>query len=278
MNCFLVSDLHGKVDRYKSLFNQIKIEEPEVVLLGGDLLPGFSTIFGDFVNEFLIPEFSNLKQKMQSQYPQIYVILGNDDPRSEEQKFIDAEEHGLWTYLNEKTTDYNGWNFFGYSYIPPSPFQLKDWEKFDVSRYVDIGCISPLEGMRTVKVDPVNIEYYTIAKDLDRLLSGDLSKTICLFHAPPYNTFLDRAALDGKKIDHVQIDVHVGSIAIKNFIESKKPAFTLHGHIHESTQITGSWKQKIGSTLACSSAWEGSELALIKFDPEKPDDIQRVLI
>ena len=50
-------------------------------------------------------------------------------------------------------------------------------------------------------------------------------------------------------IDHIPLDVHVGSIAIKRFIEAKQPMLTLHGHVHESTRLTGNWQQHIGNTF-----------------------------
>jgi len=109
-------------------------------------------------------------------------------------------------------------------------------------------------------------------------MKDDLSKAICLFHAPPYKTHLDRADLDGRIIDHVQVDVHVGSIAIKNFIEKQQPKITLHGHIHESSRITGHWQQKINETYSYSAAWDGTELALVKFDSEFPEKAERVLL
>ncbi|MCK5052188.1 MAG: metallophosphoesterase [Candidatus Cloacimonetes bacterium] len=278
MNCFFVTDLHGKTSRYQALINEIKKELPDVVLIGGDLLPGFNTLYGDFITEYLIPKFEELKTELKDKYPKIFIIMGNDDPRIEEEKLIEAEKKGIWDYLNEKKITYNDFDFYGYAFVPPTPFRLKDWEKFDVSRYTDVGCVSPLEGSRTIEVNPVDIEHHTIAKDLQKLLQNDLSKAICLFHAPPYKTHLDRAGLDGRIIDHVQVDVHVGSIAIKNFIENKQPRITLHGHIHESSRITGHWQQKLKETYSYSAAWDGTELPLVKFDPEFPDKAERILI
>ncbi len=278
MNCFFVSDLHGKISRYQSLINQIKKELPDVVLIGGDLLPGFNTLYGDFITEYLIPKFKELKTELEENYPKIFIIMGNDDPRIEEEKLIKAEKMGIWNYLNEKKITHNGFDFYGYAYVPPTPFRLKDWEKFDISRHTDIGCVSPLEGSRTIKVNPIDIEHYTIAKDLQNLMKGNLSRAICLFHAPPYKTNLDRADLDGYIFDHVQVDVHVGSIAIKKFIENRQPKITLHGHIHESSRITGHWQQKIKKTNSFSAAWDGTELALIKFNPEFPEKAERILL
>jgi Icc-related predicted phosphoesterase len=156
---------------------------------------------------------------------------------------------------------------------------LKDWERYDVSRYVDPGCISPEEGHRTVPVSPRAVRYSTIAKDLQELAGeGDMSASVFLFHTPPYQTALDRAALDGRMIDHVPLDVHVGSIAVKRFIESRQPLLTLHGHIHESARLTGSWRDRIGSTNCFSAAHDGPELAMVRFDLRNPDAAERQLI
>jgi Icc-related predicted phosphoesterase len=97
---------------------------------------------------------------------------------------------------------------------------LKDWERYDVSRYVDPGCISPEEGRRSVAVEESDVKWRTIAKDLDSLVNDDsMDRAIFLFHIRPYDTPLDRAALDGKMYEHVALDVHVGSIAVGRFIE-----------------------------------------------------------
>jgi len=120
--------------------------------------------------------------------------------------------------------------------------------------------------------------YTTISDDLKKLAGDDpMDNAIFLFHTPPYKTNLDRAALDNKKIDHVPLDVHVGSIAVKSFIEERQPLITLHGHVHESARITGSWKDRIGRTHAFSAAHDGKELALIRFNPEQPERASRQL-
>jgi len=156
---------------------------------------------------------------------------------------------------------------------------LKDWERYDVSRYVDPGCISPEEGWRSVPVSEYEMRYRTIQKDLAELAGEDkLDKSIFLFHAPPYKTALDRAALDNVKVDGVPVDVHTGSIAIKNFIEDRQPLITLHGHIHESAKMTGKWSERRGRTFSFSAAHDGPELSLVNFNPEEPEKAGRRLI
>ncbi len=284
--CFFVSDLHGNVKSYQKLFKQIKQEKPDAVFLGGDLLPSGMLSFNrtdeqlnDFLKDFLVHRFSQLLNELRGGYPDIFIILGNDDSRINEQELVNAESMGIWKYVHNKKIKFKDFSVYGYAHIPPTPFLLKDWERYDVSRYVDPGCVSPEDGWRSKAVETNHIKYATIKNDLE-LLSGqnDLSKSIFLFHTPPYQTCLDRAALDGKKVDHVPLDVHVGSIAVKKFIEKKQPLITLHGHIHESASITGQWKEQIENTFAFSAAHDGPELSLVRFYPENPHISTRVLI
>lgn len=283
---FFVSDLHGHTDRFEKLFRIIAAEKPKAIFIGGDLLPSglasrFSMNFShrDFINGYLVKRFSKLRQKMKDSYPEIFIILGNDDGRFEEAAILDAAARGVWEYIHNRKKQFLDFSIYGYSYIPPSPFLLKDWERYDVSRYVDPGCVSPEDGILTRPVSQEERKNATILKDLNRLAGEeDLKNAIFLFHAPPYGTNLDRAALDNQKIDHVPLDVHVGSVAMMRFIRSRQPLITLHGHIHESARLTGSWKDRIGRTSAFTGAHDGPELSLIRMDLESPDCTSRELL
>jgi Icc-related predicted phosphoesterase len=228
----------------------------------------------DFLEENFFAEIKKLKNP-----PNFFVILGNDDPRVYEELFFDAEKRGLIKYIHNRTVNFGNLFVSGYSFIPPSPFQLKDWEKYDVSRFNDVGVISPEEGFRTFEISKDEIRYSTISEDLNNLSkNAPVDKTIFLFHSPPYKTNLDRADLDGKKVDHVPVDVYVGSIAIKRFIDKNQPFLTLHGHVHETVRLTGKWKEKFGQTYSYSAAHDGKELAIIKFDTENLENAVRLLI
>lgn len=278
LNCFFVSDVHGSTELYKKLFDEIFAEKPQAVFLGGDLLPHHYNN-KNFILDFLQPNLQSLKTKLEIHYPKIFLILGNDDARIEEPLIQKLEKQSLIEYIHFRKTKFLEYDIYGYAFTPPSPFLLKDWEKYDVSRFVDPGSISPEEGKRTVDVSIHEKKYSTIKDDLDTLTKDeDLSKSIFLFHGPPYQTNLDRIAQDGKLIDHVPVDTHVGSVAIKRFIEKKQPLITLHGHIHESAQISGSWKDKIGKTFCFSAAHDGSELAIVKFELNNLETAERILI
>jgi len=284
INCFFVSDLHGNIDRYQKLFAKIEEELPNILFLGGDILPPVfysptNNEYDDFFEDILLKGFLQLKRNLGSSYPKVFLILGNDDGAYFEDSIVRAEDLGVWKYIHNKKIELGEYNIYGYNYVPPTPFQLKDWERYDVSRYVDPGCISPEEGKHSKELEKNEIKYSTIQNDIEKLVQEkNLDKSIFLFHSPPYKTKLDRAALDGKKIDHVPLDVHVGSIAIKRFIENQQPLLTLHGHIHESAEITGAWNDRIGKTYSFSAAHNGSELALVKFNLESLDKSERELL
>lgn len=63
---------------------------------------------------------------------------------------------------------------------------------------------------------------------------ASLPVKIFVSHAPPFNTVVDR----------IKSGIHVGSTAIRRFIEEKQPDFCLTGHIHESRG-----EERVGKTL-----------------------------
>jgi Icc-related predicted phosphoesterase len=280
MKFFFVSDLHGNTQKFENLFSYIHKKTPEAVFFGGDLLPLISPQEEDiptFINNTIFAPLERIKKDIPS--IQFFFILGNDDPRIYESIFFEAEEKQLISYVHEKTVPFSDLFVTGYAYVPPTPFQLKDWERYDVSRFVDVGVISPEEGLFSVPIDKNSIRYNTIKKDLDELVqNAPANKTIFLFHSPPYDTNLDRAKLDGKMIDYTPLDVHIGSIAIKRFISNYKPFITLHGHVHESSQITGKWQHNFEKTISFSAAYNGDELAVIEIDTNNPQKAVRTLL
>lgn len=315
MTGVFVSDLHGRADRYEKLFALIDRERPEGVFLGGDLLPsGLVDEGGAFVDTVLVRGFRRLRENLGAAYPRVFLILGNDDGRAVEPAVLryafegdtaardlttrDDSSAPLWHYIHGRGVAWGAFDLYGYAYSPPSPFALKDWERYDVSRFVDPGCSSPEEGYYSVAVAQHVKRTATIKDDLERLAatevtgrrgtcngpgggepsSSSLEKAIFLFHAPPYDTALDRAALDDRWVDYVPLDVHVGSIAIRRFILAHHPRLTLHGHVHESAGLTGRWRDTLGPTHALSAAHDGPELAVVRFDPDDPAAAKRELL
>jgi Icc-related predicted phosphoesterase len=285
MKCFFVADLHGSRPRYRGLFAAIRREAPAAVFLGGDLLPSAFQSGPDpdgdqeaFVDDVLAPGFDGLRAALDPRGLRVFLIPGNDDCATAALRLRELGGE-RWEYAHGSVRPFGRFAVLGYAFVPPTPFRLKDWERFDVSRFTDPGCTAPEEGLHTVPVETSELRWATIEQDLAALAAGtDLTKGILLFHAPPYDTDLDRAALDSRYVDHAPIDVHVGSIAIRRFIERQQPSVTLHGHVHESARLTGSWRTTIGATHCLSAAHDGPELALVRFDPEQPGDATRELL
>lgn len=280
---FFVSDLHGHLDRYRKLFDIITRDTPDAVFFGGDLLPSglmqmssSADVIEDFLREVLWHGCARLREELGPRYPRMFIILGNDDGRLPEADVLAGEREGLWQYAHNRCIAWGDWFVFGYAYVPPTPFLLKDWERYDVSRFVDPGCASPEEGMYSVPVSDNDKRWTTIQEDLRRL-AGDHAqeRAIWLFHAPPYQSALDRADLDGQMIDAAPLDAHVGSIAVQRFLKRRQPRVSLHGHVHESARLTGRWRDRIGATHCFSAAHDGPELSLVRFSPAAPEEAAR---
>ena len=281
MHCFFVSDLHGSHGRYTQLFQYVQKKKPDAVFIGGDLLNLKMNSDGD-TNQFIETDlFKNIKRIRRQTAKEIrfFIILGNDDPRVYEHLFQEADDEHIIEYIHQKTVSFEDLFVTGYSYVPPTPFQLKDWERYDVSKYVDVGSTPLEDGFRTVDTDKDIVSDQTIAQDIMELSkNAPVYRTIFLFHSPPYDTLLDIADINGRMVDHVPLDVHIGSIALKRFIINKQPFLTLHGHAHESTRLSGHWKQRFGKTFSFNAAHDGASLSVIHFDTTSLLDAYRSIL
>jgi hypothetical protein len=162
--CFFVSDLHGKPDRYAKLFVAIEDERPQAVFLGGDLLPHrWAARLGgeDFIADVVKSGMTKMRDALGSDAPRVFIILGNDDDRTSETAFLEGDSEGLWEYIHERWVSIGSHELLGYANVPPTPFLLKDWERYDVSRYTGPGCVSPEEGQHTVLVNPDLLRFGT---------------------------------------------------------------------------------------------------------------------
>ncbi|MDA2921076.1 hypothetical protein MYX76_16565 [Desulfobacterota bacterium AH_259_B03_O07] len=88
-------------------------------------------------------------------------------------------------------------------------------------------------GLKKISFQPEMEKEDSIQKDLDSsLYTVNASKTVYVIHAPPNNTNLDR----------LYSGQNVGSIAVKLFVQKIQPYITLPGHIHETVDVSGSFK------------------------------------
>jgi len=69
---------------------------------------------------------------------------------------------------------------------------------------------------------------------------------------------------------------HVGSRALRRYLERHQPPLALSGHIHESPRMTGAYRDLVGRTLGVNPGqfWT-SRLCGVWFDPWRPHDTLR---
>ncbi len=200
-----------------------------------------------FVSEGLFGKDGLIKE-FKEKHPDtnIYVMPGNDDSFKILKILVNAEKSGLVKQIHMKSHKiFDEYNILGYSFVPPSPFKFKEWEKFDLSEK---------EAMLSESFDVLKGRG-TIRDDLDKLDLGG-KRTIFVSHAPPYNTNLDVTSTSE----------HVGSQSIRDFIIAKKPLVSLHGHIHESSRVSGKMEQRINGTLALNPGSSDIDLNMVVVD------------
>jgi len=261
------ADLHGNEEFYKRLLKKAEEENAGAVVIGGDLCPkGGSTVKEraefqkDFLEKFMIPLFKNFKNR--NKKTETYVIMGNDDFRVNLKILEDAEKDKILKSIHNKSARLNkNLNIAGYSFVNPTPFRLKDWEKPDFENDKVPAQLFDEEIRSAEK------EEGTIEKDLKKLKTlSNPSKTVYVVHAPPFNT----------KLDMISSGAHVGSKSLRNFVEKEQPLLTLHGHIHESPQMSGSWHDKIGKTecINVGSSYPEDKLNCVVIDVDDLNDIK----
>jgi len=239
MKILFASDLHGHRNLYAELFAAASRKGARAVILGGDLLPHHGPFQDtvveqeDFIASFLESALEDfLKQRPDVQF---YALLGNTDWRASCDAMARLAEKGLLKLLHgEFHAMGEGYRVLGYGHVPPTPFRMKDGERLDFP-----GDELPA---KVVVVDPAG--HYqgekSIAEELDALPlpTGD-HKLVVVIHSPPSDTGLD-VLFDG---------THVGSRAVRRFIEKHRPILALHGHIHEAPEMSGSWIEHLGPTV-----------------------------
>lgn len=260
-NIIFTSDIHGNEESYIKLIGIANLKKVNALLLGGDLCPHAHLELKKavdyqrrFIINFLIPELKKFKGD-------VFLIMGNDDFAVNMgilQKSGDNNIIELTHLRNQKIGKYH---IVGYSFVPQMPFLLKDWEKLDDDNSLPItdhdkDVLSVKKPTGTIKEDFKIIEKLT-----------DPKKTIYLIHTPPNDT----------NLDIISNGLHVGSKSVRQFIERTQPYLTLHGHIHESPDISGSFKDIIGETI-CINVGRDYNDQILRFAEIDLDDLSNVTL
>jgi len=263
MKLLYTSDIHADNSHLKSMLSTAEGEKVDALIVGGDLIPhrlpqiGRQDIFQaqkTYLESVFLPSIEAFKHKLSIP---IYLDLANDDFIGV-RPLLEAQNGKIFFLLHmEKYPLTDTVDILGYMAVSPTPFSRKDWEKPD-SRHrpfvggnrISLDGYVSSEGLLKQTVLDLNSDD-TIESDLI-ILSEKIDKPfIFISHCPPYNTPLDML-FNG---------THVGSVSIRDFIEkwseSGRLISSFHGHIHESPNISGSIRTRIGN-CHCTNPGQGS--------------------
>ncbi len=267
--CF-VADLHGRAALYDQLTELLRSEQPEVVLLGGDLGPTDLGPAGiERQRAWLRGPFAAF---LASATTTCRVILsrGNHDLAGAEDVLRSLEREGLLTLVDGRWVPLApACSIAGFPFGPVSGWQLKDWERADSGKPAgsppEDCLVSSPDGYRPLRTEEHMMALPNLATLLSELGSGPAgARRLLLCHHPPYRSGLDRTAMAGRR------GRFVGSHAIRSWLRRSGLDLALHGHIHESPYLTGRWGVYLGRTLCVNPGQWGDRLHAVLFELGNP--------
>lgn len=261
-------DLHGEY--YNTLLERGAENDISSIVIGGDILPKKSGIDGNtffgmqesFILNTFVPKLGLFKKKCNKP---VYLMMGNDDLACNMDLLERGEKEGLFNLLHNKVYNLTkDMQICGYGCVPLTPFSIKDWEKYDTleeindreTRFSGYKSRKDENGFKFEMIDFRDLDRKdTVENDLEMLVKKvkNPQRTIFVTHAPPHDTKLDM-------VNRYMKTKHVGSVAVRKFIEKYQPFATLHGHIHESQ---GS--EKIGKTICINPGRSYEQLNAVRF-------------
>lgn len=264
MNILYVTDLHGDRMKYQQVFHLAVEHRVAAVVNGGDMLPKNADLFGqgEFIAGFLDRHFSRYESAG------IYYLgcLGNDDLRVFDALF--QTTCSKWRHvvnLAQRRFELGGYEFVGMNWVVDYPFRLKDRCRMDTRNYefqeqFGTAVLSATSGWLDVPDWEGHARSMpTVEDELEMLIKPpSMDRAVYVVHMPPFGLGLDACA-DGRR---------VGSFAVYNFLRKYQPRLALHGHIHESPEISGRWCGDIGRTV-CVQPGQGDRLTWVLIDLEK---------
>lgn len=255
------ADLHGNLSQYQRVLDYARNEKINTVILGGDLTPKNPeqrSVLGQraFLNEHFFPM---LKTFIAETSCEVLLIMGNDDYKANLSLLRENRQKCGYVMLDENPyCDSAGFIFAGYSYVPYTPFQWKDWEKRDLESETDVSFRGDVRSNGFISEgDDYKIPYSIFDTMMNDSIEADLSSKfgslnpdnlVLVSHAPPYDTVCDYTEIKAENRCR-----HVGSRGVRKFIEVYQPRLTLHGHIHDAAEVSGAFYQKIGRTTAVTA-------------------------
>lgn len=247
MRIAYTADLHGNLSDYRALCEFAARHEAHAIVVGGDLLPHAIRRDDALTTQrtFVERDLASLLRAFRVRHPatMVYLLPGNDDWATAYDAVEELAAEELALPLHERVYQISDdlW-IAGYACVPPTPFSIKDFERRDEGRTQSFSFEHALTS-RGGAIRPLQYHEFeawpSIAEDLAALAArSDPRRTVYVCHTPPADTPLD--LMSNRR--------HVGSRALRLFIEQHQPPLTLHGHIHEAPSMSGAYTTRIGTT------------------------------
>jgi Icc-related predicted phosphoesterase len=278
MKIFFATDIHGSEICWRKFLNAAAFYKADLVVLGGDvtgkaMIPivkhnGYwqVTYRGESMRLETAEEVAEVERQIRNRgsYPTVVtpdeLQVLSEHEGAVDQRFSHEMMHSLDRWLDMADGKLHGGqigcvlnggndDFFEIDeLIESSPCVT-----FAEGKVLDLGGISmvsmgwtnptPWDTFREASEDELAAKIEAVASRVP-----DMGRTIFNFHAPPYGTGLDEApALDEnlRPIHGGAVMKPVGSLAVRDAINTHQPMLSVHGHIHESRAV-----KRMGRTLA----------------------------
>ncbi len=229
--------------------------------------------------EFLLRDVAPLVEAWKRTQPslRVFAIPGNDDFQTILPALDELGQRGLIENLHRKAARLGAYTLVGLAFVPPTPFSIKDFERRDIAGSARqtmqrFRCVIGTDsGIRYLENFQAYLEAEPSIEDelahLDGLLEPSQGPLIAVLHSPPANTCCDR----------MLTQQHVGSRAVRQWIEHRQPLLALHGHIHESPRVSGAFVDRIGSTWVVNSGSDKQHPHLVFIDTENVSAMEHSL-
>lgn len=267
MKILFATDLHGAGWKYDRLADIAESTKPDAVVNGGDMLPKNGDLFHQHV--FIRTDLAAHFERFEAMSVPYFCCLGNDDLRAWDPLFDETcRKYKMVRNIAQRKVTWNGVEFIGMNWVVDYPFRLKDRCRMDTPEHefhpqFGAALLSSETGWETVPDWRDHARTLpTIADELAALPPPERpEKSVCVFHMPPAGLGLD-VCLDGRT---------VGSCAVRDYLADVRPAFSLHGHIHESPEVSGAWKARLGDTCCIQPGQDDDVFVFVTLDTETRD-------
>ncbi len=263
MNIIFVTDLHGCLWKYEKLYHVAQKFGADVVIHSGDMLPKHTDLFQQ--DQFITRHLNTHFQQFDDAKIFCLCYLGNDDLMIFDTMFEEmCRQYHYVSNIAQRKVTIQDIDFIGMNWVVDYPFRLKDRCRMDTKNYIfqrqlGSGLLSTPHGWKEID------DWYayvrtrpTIQEELQRLPKPrDMQQSVYVIHMPPAHLGLDVCG-------HGE---HVGSQALYQFLETYQPRMALHGHIHESPDMSGIWKAQLGATI-CIQPGQMDRFTYITIDTE----------